>query len=247
MEIYQQNEAFIEKDGDLEFGFTKIILRGPNHEYFYAITKERLGAHSPVDLEKLDKIPIPTENVWPSYSSHLLRAPEPLPQNSYVKKPSLLHFGDTPASLHLSSRILHEIEVCELLRKHPHPNVAHYLGCVVSVDRITGLCFPEYKMTLFERISLNMPFDKDLCLRGIADGIRHLHSLGIVHNDINPANIMVDEKDRPVIIDFDCCQQAGEKLRSAGTWGWSIEEAEYALFENDFFGLSKIQEYIHAS
>lgn len=56
------------------------------------------------------------------------------------------------------------------------------------------------------------PFDKDLCLQGIESGIRHMHSLGLVHNDINPSNIMIDSADRPVIIDFDSCKQEGEKL-----------------------------------
>lgn len=30
-------------------------------------------------------------------------------------------------------------------------------------------------------------------LEGIENGIRHLHSLGPVHNDINPSNIMLDK------------------------------------------------------
>ncbi|KAG6245556.1 hypothetical protein E4U23_005282 [Claviceps purpurea] len=60
-------------------------------------------------------------------------------------------------------------------------------------------------MTLRERLRMNesTSFDKDLCLEGIERDVRHLHSLGIVHNDISPANIMFDELDRPVIIDFD--------------------------------------------
>jgi serine/threonine protein kinase len=39
-------------------------------------------------------------------------------------------------------------------------------------------------------------------LHGIEAGIRHLHHLGRIHNDINPANIMISEDDPPVIIDF---------------------------------------------
>lgn len=76
-------------------------------------------------------------------------------------------------------------------------------------------------------------------------GIRHLHSLGLVHNDINPRNIMVDDSDRAVIIDFDTCYHQGQKLGpKAGTWGWFMEGVEYASVDNDFFGLSKLREYM---
>ncbi|CCE34228.1 uncharacterized protein CPUR_08160 [Claviceps purpurea 20.1] len=101
-------------------------------------------------------------------------------------------------------------------------------------------------MTLLERMAESTPFNKDLFLEGIERGIRHLHSLGIVHNDINPYNIMFDELDRAVIIDFDSWQKNGQEFgRSKGTSGWMIEGAEYSLFENDIFGLSKMQEYIY--
>ncbi|KAG6019233.1 hypothetical protein E4U19_007387 [Claviceps sp. Clav32 group G5] len=90
------------------------------------------------------------------------------------------------------------------------------------------------------------PFDKDLFLDGIERGIRHLHSLGIVHNDINPANIMLDELDRPIIIDFDAWQKNGQELGiTKGTLGWRIEGSRYALFENDLFALSKIQVFMY--
>lgn len=247
MEIYQQSQAFIEKDGDLEFDFTKLIIRGQNHEYFFAITKDRIGASSAVDLDRLHKISIPSDNIWPYFSAQFTRAPEPLPSECYVKEPNLLDYGDTPASLQLSSQMLHEVEVCELLKQHPHPNVATYMGCVVSANRIKGLCFARYRMTLARRLKVATPFNKDLCLQGIEQGIRHLHSLGLVHNDINPTNVMVDEMDHPILIDFDSCQQEGQRLGlKAGTRGWSMEGSEHARFENDFFGLSKVREHMYA-
>ncbi|KJZ70629.1 hypothetical protein HIM_09984 [Hirsutella minnesotensis 3608] len=246
MEVYQQAQVFIEKDGDLEFGFTKLIIRGLNHQYFYAITKDRIGASSSVDLDRLQKIPISIDSIWPRFSVQFSRAPEPLPSECFVKEPNLLDYGDTPASLQLSSHILHEVEVCEILKKNPHPNIATYMGCVVAANRIQGLCFVRYKMTLAKRLSLNAPFNKDLCLQDMEQGIQHLHSLGFVHNDINPMNVMVDEMDRAIIIDFDSCQQVGHKLGlKAGTHGWSTQELEYARFDNDFIGLSRLREYMY--
>ncbi|KAG5988798.1 hypothetical protein E4U52_006234 [Claviceps spartinae] len=102
-------------------------------------------------------------------------------------------------------------------------------------------------MTLDERMEVGTLFDKDLFLEGVERGIRHLHSLGIVHNDIKPDNIMCDELDRPVIIDFDSRGREGQKLNKSGTPGWWIEVTKLASFENDFYGLSKLREFMNAS
>ncbi len=53
-------------------------------------------------------------------------------------------------------------------------------------------------------------------LDGVLGGIHHLHSLGLVYNDITPANIMVEEDGTWVIIDFDSCWHVGEVLREHG-------------------------------
>jgi serine/threonine protein kinase len=86
----------------------------------------------------------------------------------------------------------------------------------------------------------------DTCSK-IENGIAHLHSLGLVHNDLNPlnpANIMFSEDDIPVIIDFDSCRREGENLLKAGTPGWSDESAIVADRANDYYGLKKIKEAI---
>ncbi|CCE30705.1 uncharacterized protein CPUR_04554 [Claviceps purpurea 20.1] len=104
-------------------------------------------------------------------------------------------------------------------------------------------------MTLNERMKVSTPFDKSRCLEGIERGIRHLHSLGVIHNDIKPNNIMLDELDRPVIIDFDSWGREGQKFApgmKTGALEWSINGSpyEYALCENDMFALSKLREFV---
>ncbi len=64
--------------------------------YSYAITKDRL---SEIDPNELDTHEIPIDHVWPPYHERLTRALDPLPVGSYAKQPSLLDYGDTPASL----------------------------------------------------------------------------------------------------------------------------------------------------
>lgn len=57
-------------------------------------------------ISKLDLVPIPASQIWPPFPTHFARAPEPLPQDCYVKRPSLLE-----ASTELSSRLLNDAEV----------------------------------------------------------------------------------------------------------------------------------------
>ncbi|EGC47225.1 serine/threonine protein kinase [Histoplasma capsulatum var. duboisii H88] len=242
MEICEQSEAFVEQDGDLIFDHTKLILR-EDDEYFYARANWRVS--SPADISQLKINKILTQNVWPPMDSRYTPSPDPLPPNSYIKEPSLLHYGDTPASLEPGRQLLAEVEVCEVLRRNPHPNIAQYLGCVTKGGRIMGLCFVKYSMTLSQRLRKATPFDRVLCLQGIESGIKHMHTLGLIHNDLNPSNVMMDERDNPVIIDFDSCQREGAQLGlKAGTAGWAMEGTVYATRQNDFFGLSKIQKLL---
>ncbi|KAG6190951.1 hypothetical protein E4U10_004582 [Claviceps purpurea] len=253
MEIRSQLEFYHEVDGKLVFNKTVMVIRGKDDEFFWATTKLRLSETSTLDLEKLDKIAVNLDTVRPLYSARLLRAPTPIPQDSYIKESSLMDYKEnlTEESI-ITKLILHEIEALELLRKHPHPNIVEYRGCVVTDGRISGLCLAKCKATLRERIEVGRPFDKDLFLEGVERGVRHLHSLGIVHNDINPDNVMLDELDRPIIIDFDSWGRNGQKLEDGmkkGTLEWSINGLpyDYALFENDVFALSKIKEFLFAS
>jgi serine/threonine protein kinase len=55
-------------------------------------------------------------------------------------------------------------------------------------------------------------------MRDIRAGARHLHSLGLAHNDLNPTNIAVDGDDDPILLDFGSCRRFGEHL-SGGTNG----------------------------
>lgn len=145
----------------------------------------------------------------------------------------------------MGSVLLHEAQVCEILRASPHPNIAQYLGCIVKHGRIAGLCFVKYNMTLLERVAKDSrPFDTNLLLQHIQKGIQHLHSLGLIHCDINSSNIFMN-RDTPVIGDFDSCQREGEILGlKAGTRGWTSEQFKFARPENDYYGLSKIRDFL---
>jgi formylglycine-generating enzyme required for sulfatase activity/predicted Ser/Thr protein kinase len=55
-------------------------------------------------------------------------------------------------------------------------------------------------------------------VRALAEGLACAHEQGIVHRDVKPANIMLDRKDKPLLMDFGLAasQEGGEKLTRAG-------------------------------
>ncbi|PHH49460.1 hypothetical protein CFIMG_007793RA00001 [Ceratocystis fimbriata CBS 114723] len=228
MEICEQKQAFVfdEEEDDLVFHHTKIILR-QGDQYFYATTNQRIRASSDIDINKVDIKPILTDHISQVVDdpAKFTQAPDPLPNDCYLKQPCLIHYDeDTEASRHPGDLVLHEAEICEILIKNSHPNIVQYLGCILEKDRdnisrIKGLCFVKYLKSLEQRLREEKdetPLDRQRCLAGIENGMKHLHGLGLVHNDLNPSNVMMDAQDNLVIIDFDSCQPEFGKLGLKG-------------------------------
>ncbi|KAI1753983.1 kinase-like domain-containing protein [Xylaria castorea] len=245
LEICDDAACFVGDYPDCVYDHSRAVLRGPDDEYYYAEFPERLYREE-IDIKKLNIVRIPPEHIWPLADPKFTRAPEPLPATCYHKRPNLLTYQGTENSHDVFPRtILIEAEACELLRKHPHPNIARYLGCVIKDGRIKGLCFDKYPVTLGKILDDGTPFNKDRCMRGIEAGVQHMHDLGLVHNDLNPENIMIDGDD-PIIIDFDSCKLEGEELMKGGTYEWSTDES-HSKRSNDHYSLSKIREAIFES
>ncbi|KAI1318033.1 kinase-like domain-containing protein [Xylariaceae sp. FL0255] len=241
MDICEKGEFFIENDDDVSFAYSKIILRDVDGNYFSAKTPQRILRMTTIDIDELDLSPIPRDRIHPLVNSDFTVAPDPLPSTSYFKRPRLLYYENAGDYPEYSRFILTEAEACEILRKHPHRNIAQYLGCVVQAGRIRGLGFAKYPITLSQLLKEKTHFDRSRCLRGIEAGVSHMHGLGLVHNDLNPSNIMMDG-DEPVIIDFDSCKREGDELGSkAGTHGWTPEGESHSRRENDLYSLSKLR------
>lgn len=115
-----------------------------------------------------------------------------------------------------------------------------------------GLCFTGYQRTLMQEVNPGSLMKRGLrssrqrskgyssVLAGIESGIKHLHALGLVHNDINPSNIMLDS-DQAIIIDFGSCRRVGESLEDVGrTYEWYDEEVKTAVPDNDLDALEEI-------
>lgn len=158
----------------------------------------------------------------------------------------------------MAESLLKEAAICELLKQHPHPNLATYLGCQVSSnERVTGLCFVKYQRTLMQEVNPGCFMkwrlrlerakggkdgkDYKRVLAVIEAGIRHIHSLGLVHNDINPSNVMLNG-DEVVIIDLGSCRWVGESLEGVGrTYEWYDAGVGTALPQNDHDALEEMR------
>ncbi|KAL8366228.1 hypothetical protein RB595_007923 [Gaeumannomyces hyphopodioides] len=208
MEIHQSNEAWVEEDGELTFDHTKT-------------TATFTPASPSARMTRPQSTPPGSTNAGSTWTASgcppSLTSPPPRIRslNTYFKKPRLLYYDDTPASRNLGALMLGEIEVCEVLGLNPHPNIARYPGRLTSKGKVTGLCFAKYSTTLAQRLREGNAFDKHACFRGIEAGTKHMHALSLIHNDLNPSNVMFDGRE-PVIIDFDLVQNGGRAIGAQG-------------------------------
>jgi serine/threonine protein kinase len=83
------------------------------------------------------------------------------------------------------------------------------------------------------------PFQLDIIISGVKAALDHIHSFGLVHDDINPWNIMVDNAGNPIIIDFDSCVAVGARSRG----GWS-KSPKVAAFENDTYSFELVTKFV---
>ncbi|UKZ61447.1 uncharacterized protein TrAtP1_002712 [Trichoderma atroviride] len=256
MDVLEANEAFEDVDGQYQFTGTLVVYRDDNNIY-HGFSKGRHVSPSDIRREHLShSILIPVSAYMPLFPANFLRASDPLPCDIFAKRPLLTsydryHQGPQPNCI--ADNVLREAEICELLRKNPHPNIAEYIGCQVADGKIMSICFAKYDQTLMQAVNPHH-YSKRMfranrqglesylhVLEGVERGLRHLHKLGIIHNDINPSNIML-KGNVPVIIDFGSCQKEGESLEGIGrTYEWFDERVQLSLCRNDFDALEEIR------
>jgi serine/threonine protein kinase len=185
--------------------------------------------------------------IYPPYSLHYKRLPMDVWRvgesegSLYMKK---IQYLEKACRQKLHSRnlerigdvVAREVVICERLRLRPHPNVVEYHGVFsrddvpyrfcnsniqvpLDVERVLGIWYTRYDCTLHDLVDRDETFDVRHCLESIAKGIEHMHSLGIVHYNIKPANIFLKRPPRNcpesykwVVGDFDSAHDAGARI-----------------------------------
>ncbi|XP_039972734.1 CBL-interacting serine/threonine-protein kinase 24 [Xiphias gladius] len=117
---------------------------------------------------------------------------------------------------------------CEVYNKANHPNIVKLLGNITVKDGkwIIPLEFifgEDLETTIFKasksKIQLT-PSNKGTIIIGMCEGLLHLHSKDIVHQDLKPENIMVEHNtNRAVIIDLGLAKFFRHGLNSAMDMG----------------------------
>ncbi|KAF4973027.1 hypothetical protein FSARC_604 [Fusarium sarcochroum] len=219
-----------------KFLCTVIIFRH-NDDYFWTTSHKR-----DLDLEAqvydiCDANTIPESHIFPPIESGLTEYEDASSSGRFIKRPHLTSYNNSDA---IANRVLREARICQTIQEFPHRNVAQYYGCCISSrSLINGLCFDYYAETLSERMERGIKISEE-CLDQLKEGLLHLHSLGIVHNDLSQDNIMFRtlEDEEPVVIDFDSSAKRGESLpEKRGPVPDGVFTAE---FGNDLMALERI-------
>src|SRR6516162_1850220 len=116
-----------------------------------------------------------------------------------------------PASL---KRFAREAQILGLLR---HPGIASIYEASVAEDGrpffamelIRGLPLDEYA----RRHGLDGAARLGLLAR-VCDAVQHAHEHGVVHRDLKPTNVLVDETSQPKVLDFGVARGLDDELRA---------------------------------
>jgi serine/threonine protein kinase len=190
--------------------------------------------------------PVPDEDLFPRVPADAeLTIAEENKTSSFCKRPGLFQF-EPGRDTGTPKLVLDETLIMETLFKNPHPNIICYKGCRVKRGRITGILLDMYEMTLEQFVASPGLEDLDLdsFLSAMQSAVDHLHDLGLAHNDINPGNIMIGDKNKPVLIDFGSCQPFGKLLQTFGTPGWFEEDFWTSEKKHDTFAMGKLREWL---
>ncbi len=236
-------------DGEMVFSHTILLILDPSDGTAYfgrvniplrdlSIDQARNSLRRIPDVEVYP--PLPTD--W-STLERAASGPE-----HHLKRPRFASYSWAKGTKQAAERFLEEGRTLHLMRQNPHPNVAKLEGCLVSHGRILALLVKRYPIDLDGRVEGKQrkdrkPVDKTACFAAIVSAVKHFHSLGIAHNDINPSNIMLDDEDHPIVADFGGCRPFGEDLVELGTPGWNDGfDPGVSAASNDLIGLRKIGE-----
>ena len=260
MEILEFNECFPDAPGEPVF---TIVVFNDGDQLFTARATGRYSRKSEILAASFDdRVAIPTSAFQPQLTDTLFLSQVEPDDRMFVKRPSLLSYYHTDHTQdeRIADDLLREAQVYEKLRSSPHDNVVQYIGCEVKNGRISGLCLPRYKQSLMQRLnpgslgkrafanSCSGNLDQGWCQKiseGIRAGLNNLHSLGLVHNDLNPSNILLDDQDIPRIVDFGSCRPEGESLTNVGrTYEWYNEAVQEASKKNDLDALAEIDAWM---
>jgi len=127
-----------------------------------------------------------------------------------------------------AEEMVHEIQISELASGHE--NVVGFKGADVTRGGKIYM-YVEYceKGSLSDMIKGVMTLKNAIIIqyaKGVAKGLQHLHSKGIIHNDLHSGNVLLDEDHTPKISDFGLAKGPEDDRRQIGKKNVTISAPE---------------------
>ena len=112
------------------------------------------------------------------------------------------------------------IDELRLLQRLDHPRIVKLRGHVISHARGTASLYLEYMAggSLFGIVQQHRRVYEMMIRRTMRDaleGLSYLHSMGVVHRDIKPHNLLLDAAGRVKVADFGACKDIHDKFSAA--------------------------------
>ena len=175
-----------------------------------------------------------------------------IPPGSFQKRLEYLRYSDQLFQGSLPAKITErEIRYNEYLAANPHPNLYQYYGVTEDLGYVMSLVFKKYSCDLQQFVDNCRKYVVEDVFAQLSGAVEHIHRLKLVHVDIKPENVFVDEESDPVkfvLGDFDSMHAEEEKRnRKWATKGWTDEEISskgIAVKEMDWYGLNKIKDWL---
>ena len=129
----------------------------------------------------------------------------------------------------------HEVNLLTLIHGAKVPHIIPLLGCITvhSLYGEHGFVMPRHRELDSELTSSFSEKDIMRLAMQMSAALEGLHALGILHFDVKPANIVMDESRNSFLIDFDLAQidsPAFVSLAARGTHQFMAPEVRMRLF-----------------
>ncbi|KAL3465582.1 hypothetical protein BJX64DRAFT_285514 [Aspergillus heterothallicus] len=237
---------------------SEYLYVAPAGQVYYGVSHRHSSVLRPSTVQSTLRA-VPEEEIFPLLPADntVTVAPAAVladPRLIFEKQCFLHCYGGQMGTDKCARGFLHEVLVTEKISATdpPHPYIIGYHGCRVEDGRIKSLVLERLERTLgaYAQTPEFASLDKHAFWERIKSAVEHIHALGLAHNDLNPANIMVREtkggEAEPVLIDFGSCAPFGGELSlTTGTEGWIENLFNTSEKGHDVYALGKLKEWLH--
>ncbi|KAJ7288021.1 hypothetical protein C8J57DRAFT_1459679 [Mycena rebaudengoi] len=135
----------------------------------------------------------------------------------------LVHRSKTSTTAARVRSLWNEMKIVRSFKSDPHPSIIPFHSFIIT---------PSYALITMAYLPTLIPVEVDESkarewFRSLLSGVEFLHKRGVVHNDIKPANILLSDKNIPVLVDFGFAEKYDMKSRTAFHSNLSYGTPEY--------------------